>query len=108
MSGIDLSSLGSLTANIGSLLPSGSQIVENVLVGAAGSVVLKGLQAGGASALDPFGLFANKGVTPANNPNAITGATCTSAALAAMAQADAANKTNLVATFFASGGHVVN
>ena len=105
MAGLDLSSLSGLTSNIGSLLPSGSQIMENVLVGAAGSVVLKGLQAGGASTLDPMGLFHT--TTPANNPNAIVGTTATSAALAAMAQADAANKTNLVATFFASGGHVV-
>jgi hypothetical protein len=96
MAGLDLSSLGNLTSNLGSLLPSGSAIMENVLVGAAGSVVLKGLQAGGASSLDPLGLFPkNPAVSPStNNPNVANGPTITASAFAAL---DSASKASLLA-----------
>jgi hypothetical protein len=104
MAGLDLSSLGALTANVGSLLPSGSAIMENVLVGAAGSVVLKGLQAGGASSLDPLGLFPKAPgvapVSPTNNPNALNGPTITASAFASL---DPASK----AALLAAGAHIV-
>ena len=102
--GLDLSSLGNLTTNIGSLMPSGSQIMENVLVGAAGSVVLKGLQAGGASVLDPLGLFPKApGAAPiaaTNNPAVVSGPTITASAFASL---DAVSKGSLTA----AGVHIV-
>ena len=102
--GLDLSSMSALTTNLGSLLPSGSQIMENVLVGAAGSVVLKGLQAGGASSLDPLGLFHPASTTPAiaatNNPAVASGPTITASAFASL---DAVSKGSLTA----AGVHIV-
>jgi hypothetical protein len=104
MASLDLSSLGSLTSNLGALMPSGQQIMENVLVGAAGSVVLKGLQAGGASSLDPLGLFPKVAgaapVSPTNNPNASNGPTITASAFATL---DPASKASLLA----AGVHIV-
>ena len=99
---LDLSSLSSLTSNVGSLLPSGSQIMENVLVGAAGSVVLKGLQAGGASVLDPLGLFPKTSapVAATNNPAVVSGPTITASAFASL---DSASKGALLA----AGAHIV-
>ena len=99
MSGIDLSSIGALTTNLGNLLPSGSAIAENVLTGAAASVVLKGLQAGGASSLDPLGLFP-KPSTATNNPNVVAGPTITASAFASL---DQASKGSLLA----AGVHIV-
>ena len=103
--GLDLSSMSGLTANLGSLLPSGSQIMENVLVGAAGSVVLKGLQAGGASVLDPLGLFPKPAAATApmaatNNPAVVSGPTITASAFASL---DAVSKGSLTA----AGVHIV-
>ena len=101
--GLDLSSLNGLTTNLGSLLPSGSQIMENVMVGAAGSVVLKGLQAGGASALDPLGLFPKPAVAPiaaTNNPAVVIGPTITASAYASL---DAVSRGSLTA----AGVHIV-
>jgi hypothetical protein len=107
MSGIDLTSLENLSTNIGSLLPSSGDIFKQAVEGAAVSVALKGLQAGGASSLDPLQIFHKDTVKPADNPNNIIGATATSAALANMAALDKANGTNTVGQFFANGGHVV-
>ena len=102
--GLDLSSISGLTANLGSLLPSGSQIMENVLVGAAGSVVLKGLQAGGANVLDPLGLFPHPGAAPTvaatNNPAVVSGPTITASAFASL---DPVSKGSLTA----AGVHIV-
>jgi hypothetical protein len=105
MSGIDLSSLSNLAGSLGSALPSGSAIMENVLVGAASSVVLKGLQAGGAQSLDPLGLFHAAGTTPAvaatNNPAVVSGPTITASAFASLPAASQG-------TFLAAGGHIVS
>ena len=102
--GLDLSSISGLTTNLGSLLPSGSQIMENVLVGAAGSVVLKGLQAGGASVLDPLGLFSKPAaaapMAATNNPAVVSGPTITASAFASL---DAVSKGSLTA----AGVHIV-
>jgi hypothetical protein len=94
--GLDLSGLGALTSNLGALVPAPAAIIENVVTAAAGSVVLKGLQAGGAASLDPLGLFPH----PANNPNAVNGPTITASAFASMPpQAQGA--------FLAAQGHIV-
>ena len=78
--------------------------MENVLVGAAGSVVLKGLQAGGASVLDPLGLFPKPaGAVPiaaTNNPAVVSGPTITASAFASL---DPASKGALTA----AGVHIV-
>lgn len=72
-----------LMSGIGSLVPSGSQIAEQVALGAASSVVLSGIKAQlGGGALDPLGLFHN--TAPQNNPNAMTGVTITASAFAAL------------------------
>jgi hypothetical protein len=103
MSGIDLSSLTNLAGSLGSALPSGSAIMENVLVGAASSVVLKGLQAGGASSLDPLGLF-HPATTPTvagtNNPAVVNGPTITASAFASLPAASQGS-------VLAAGVHVV-
>jgi hypothetical protein len=103
--GLDLSSLGSLTSNIGSLLPSGSQLAENIALGAATSVVLAGVKSqGGQDALDPLHLF-HKDAPPAtptqlNNPNVVIGPTITASAFASLPPATQAQ-------LAASGVHIV-
>ena len=76
--------LSDLTSAIGGLVPSASDLAQQVAMGAAVSVVTSGLKAqltpGGA--LDPLGLF--KSATPANNPNAVSGATITASAFASL------------------------
>lgn len=102
MAGLDLSSIGALTTNLGSLMPSGSAIMENVLTGAAASVVLKGLQAGGANTLDPLGLFPKPAaaVAATNNPAVVTGPTITASAFASLPAASQG-------ALLAAGAHIV-
>ena len=86
---LDLSSLSGLTGNLSALLPSPDALLQNLALGAAGSVVMAGIKSSaGQSALDPLGLF--HGREPASNPNAIVGATVTSAAFAALPPASQA------------------
>ena len=72
--------------NLGSLIPSSSDIVQNVALGAASSVVLAGLKAqAGSGALDPLGLFPQQHAAPiaaTNNPAVASGATITASAFA--------------------------
>ena len=103
MTSHDLSSLSNLTTQLGGLLPSGQQILEGVITGAAVTTVTKGLQAGGASSLDPLGLFPRPAATPVaatNNPNVVTGPTITSSAFAALPPASQG-------TLLAAGVHIV-
>jgi len=93
---LDLSSLSGLTANLGSLLPSPTAIVEQIALGAAVSTVTKGIAAGGLGSLDPLGLFPH----PANNPAASPGPTITASAFSSL---DA----NAKASLLASGVHVI-
>ncbi|SRR6266567_1899615 len=80
---LDLSSLAGLTGNLSALLPSPDALMQNLALGAAGSVVMAGLKSSsGKDALDPLGLFHGK--EPAANPNAVVGATITAAAFAAL------------------------
>lgn len=96
MAGIDLSSLSGLTKNLGDLMPSGQDLIQNLMLGAGVSVVTKGIQAGGLSSLDPLGLFPH----PANNPNAVTGPTISASAFSMLnAQGQA--------SFLAAGGHII-
>ena len=94
--GINLSSLSGLVSQLGNLLPSGASIVENLVVGAATNTVVKGLQAGGADALDPLHLFPH----PANNPASVQSPTITASAFATLPPA-------AQATFLTAGGHIV-
>ena len=102
MTSLDLSSLSNLTSQLGGLLPSGTQIVEGLITGAAVSTVSKGLQAGGASSLDPLGLFPKPAVAPAvtNNPAVTSGPTITASAFAAL---DPGSKASLLS----AGVHIV-
>lgn len=72
--------------NLAGALPSGTDILNNVALGAVTSVILAGAktQAGGA-ALDPLGLFPHQGnapIAPQNNPNVTSGPTITASAYA--------------------------
>jgi len=104
MTSLDLSSLSNLTSQLGGLMPSGQQILEGVITGAAVTTVTKGLQAGGASALDPLGIFPRPAATPVaaatNNPNVVSGPTITSSAFAALPPASQG-------TLLAAGVHIV-
>jgi hypothetical protein len=95
----DLSSLSVLGSSLSTLIPSSTDIISNVALGAATSVVLAGLKSSaGESALDPLGLFHS--VQPANNPNAVVGPTITASAFAALPAATQAQLT-------ASGVHII-
>ena len=103
--GLDLSSFGNLTSNLGSLVPSSGAIIQQVALGAAASVVLKGLQAGGAQQLDPLGLFHPKGeaaapIAATNNPAITSGPTITASAFASLPPASQS-------MMLASGVHVI-
>ena len=101
MATLDLSSLSGLTSNLGALLPNQTDVINNVILGAASSVVLAGLkQQVGSGALDPIGLFHANQVTPANNPNNTVGPTITASAFASL---PAAAQTQMLA----AGVHVV-
>jgi len=94
-------SLPDVTNLIGGLAPSAPEIVQNIALGAATSVVLSGIKAQMAGgALDPLGLFTKSNTAPANNPNAVTGATVTASAFAALPAATQAQLT-------AAGVHIV-
>ena len=103
MTSLDLSSLSNLTSQLGGLLPSGSTIIEGLITGAAVSTVTKGLQAGGASSLDPLGLFPKApGVTAStNNPNVTSGPTITASAFASLPAASQAS-------LLAAGAHIIS
>jgi hypothetical protein len=105
MTSLDLSSLTNLTGQLGNLMPSGQQILEGVLTGAAVTTVTKGLQAGGAASLDPLGLFQHSAAAAApvaatNNPNVVTGPTITASAFSALPPASQG-------TLLAAGVHIV-
>lgn len=89
--------LAGVASAIGGLVPSTSEIVQNVAVSAASGVILAGLkqQMEGGS-LDPMGLFHH----PANNPNAASGPTASASAFSAMSPA-------AQSSFLAAGGHVI-
>lgn len=97
--GLDLSSLSALSSSLGSLIPSSSDVIQNVALGAATSIVLAGIKSSaGQDAIDPLGLFHKD--APANNPNAVVGPTVTASAYAAMPAA-------VQAQLAASGVHIV-
>jgi hypothetical protein len=92
--------LTGVVSDLTNLIPSSSDILNQVILGAGTSVVLAGLKSqAGQSALDPLGLF-HKETAPANNPNAIVGPTITASAFAAL---PAATQTQLTA----AGVHIV-
>lgn len=86
---LDLSSLSGLTSQLGNLIPSGDEVLQQMAVGLAGSVALAGLKAklGDGTIPDPLhlaGQAQQAPVAPANNPNVIVGPTVTATAFAAM------------------------
>lgn len=94
-----------ITNTIGSLLPSGQDIAQNLLMGAATSVIVKGLQAGGANSLDPLGLFPKPAqpaapIAPTNNPAVVSGPTVTASAFASL-------PASVQAALMAAGVHIV-
>lgn len=95
----DISSLNILGNSLSSMIPDSSSILSNIALGAATSVVVAGFKSSqGQDALDPLHLFHKD--APANNPNAVVGATITSSAFAAL---PATTQTTLIA----SGVHIV-
>lgn len=94
----DLSSLSVLGNSLSSMMPSSSDIVSNIALGAATSVVLAGLKSQqGADALDPLHLFHQ---APASNPNIAVGPTIAAAAFASLPAASQAQ-------LLAAGVHIV-
>lgn len=88
--------IGDLT----NLIPSSSDILQQVLLGAGASVVLSGLKTSqGMDAIDPLHLIHKD--APNNNPNNIIGATITASALAQLPPATQAS-------VLAGGAHVVS
>lgn len=94
---VDVSSVLS-NVNLNALLPSSGEILNNLALGAATSVVLAGIKtSAGKDALDPLGLFHGK---ESNNPSAVVGPTITASAFAMLPPATQAQLT-------ASGVHII-
>jgi len=87
----------SILADVTSLLPSQTGIIQDLAASAAAGVILSGLKAQSVN-LDPLGLFHN--TTAANNPNAAVGPTITASAFSSLPPASQAS-------FLAAGGHIV-
>jgi hypothetical protein len=103
MAGLDLSNFGALTSNLGSLVPSGTDIMQNLALGAATSVVLAGVKSqSGQDALDPLQLFHKQPapIAPTNNPAVTVGPTITASAFAQLPATAQAQLT-------ASGVHII-
>src|SRR6266567_2269193 len=84
---LDLAALGPI--NLGSLLPSTSDIATNLALGAATSVVLAGVKSNaGQDAMDPLHLFHHDPqvapVAASNNPASVVGPTVTASAFASL------------------------
>jgi len=101
---VDVSSILS-NVNLNALVPSSTDVINNLILGAGTSVVLAGLKSkAGADAMDPLGLF-HKDAPPAppaavNNPNVVVGPTITASAFSALAPAAQAQ-------LAASGVHII-
>lgn len=82
---LDLSSFSGLSQNLGNLMPSGNAIVENVLLGVASGVVMKGItaQMQGGAIPDPLHLSGSPAAVN-NNPAVTSGPTITASAYAAL------------------------
>jgi hypothetical protein len=102
MAGLDLSSLSALQTNLGALVPSSTDILQQVAVGAASGVVLAGLKSQVASgALDPLGLFNHQQPAAGNAPpTVVSTTTITASAFSALPAA-------LQAQLQTSGVHIV-
>lgn len=75
--------LAGLESALTGLIPNTNDVLQSVVTSAAAGVVLSGLKNQiGSGALDPLGLFHN--ASPSNNPNAVTGATISASAYAAL------------------------
>lgn len=89
--------------DITNLIPSTSELVQQLAVGTGVSVLLAGAKSqAGQDALDPLHLFHHDPapVPPTNNPNAIVGPTITSSAFAALPATSQG-------TLLAAGVHIV-
>jgi hypothetical protein len=77
--------LTGILSDLSSAIPSSSDILQQVMIGAAATTVLAGIKTQqGQDAIDPLHIFHKDTVTPTNNPNNIVGPTVTSSAFAAM------------------------
>lgn len=95
--------LTGIVSDLTNLIPSSSDLIQQMIIGAGASVVLAGVKTGaGQDALDPLHLFHKDPapVAPTNNPNMVVGASITASAFAAM---PAASQTALLA----AGVHIV-
>ena len=82
--------LNSVLGNLGNIIPSSNELVNNIALGAATSVVLSGLKSqGGQDAIDPLHIFHKDG-----SSTVIGGKTMSGAAFAAL---DPATKAQVLA-----------
>ena len=91
--------LTGVVGDLGNLIPSSTDVLQQVIVGAGASVVLAGLKTNaGMDALDPLHIIHKD--TPNNNPNNVVGPTITASAFSSLPPA---SQTQVLA----SGVHVV-
>lgn len=91
--------LTGIVGDVTNLIPSSTDVLQQVIVGAGASVVLAGLKtSAGADAIDPLHIFHKD--SPNNNPNNIIGPTITASAFSALPPATQAQ-------LAASGVHIV-
>jgi len=78
--------LTGIVGDLGNLIPSSSDILQQVIIGAGATTVLAGMKtAAGQDALDPLHLFHHdQAPSSANNPNVVIGPTVTASAFAAL------------------------
>ena len=77
--------LTGILSDLSSAIPSSSDILQQVIIGAGATTLLAGMKTSqGQDALDPLHLFHKDQVSPSNNPNNIIGATITASAFSAL------------------------
>lgn len=92
--------LTGIVGDLSSLIPSSTDVLQQVIIGAGATTVLAGLKTqAGMDAVDPLQIFHKD--QPNNNPNNIVGATITASAFAALPPAAQTQA-------LASGVHIVS
>ena len=78
--------LTGIVGDLGNLIPSSGDIVQQLIIGAGATTLLAGMKSSaGQDALDPMHLFHHDPVpTPTNNPNVVIGPTITASAFASL------------------------
>jgi hypothetical protein len=77
--------LTGIVGDLSNLIPSSSDILQQVIIGAGATTLLAGMKTGaGQDALDPLHLFHKDPPAAANNPNVVIGPTITASAFSAL------------------------